>query len=71
MSFPPEFRRPTQSLPGLGEANALDRDLISALWITHRSVLILSLEYKESLLDGGKKTDEIWILARLWGWENR
>lgn len=71
MSFPPEFRRPTQSLPGLGEANALDRDLISALWITHRLVFIFSLEYKRKFAGWGKESDEIWILARLWDWENR
>ncbi|WWD17767.1 hypothetical protein CI109_102208 [Kwoniella shandongensis] len=34
MSFPPEFRRPTQAMRGSG-AESLDRDLVAALWITH------------------------------------
>lgn len=71
MSFPPEFRRPTQSLPGLGGAKVLDRDLINALWITHRSVFIFSSKYKRNFAAVRKNVDEIWTLARLWDWENR
>ncbi|WVQ97267.1 hypothetical protein IAU59_004378 [Kwoniella sp. CBS 9459] len=40
MSFPPEFRRPTQFKVG-GGVDALDRDLIAALWIAHGASMCL------------------------------
>ncbi|KIR97270.1 hypothetical protein L804_05452 [Cryptococcus deuterogattii 2001/935-1] len=67
MSFPPEFRRPTQSLPGLGEANALDRDLISALWITHSAIMGLGepLITRDSWMDEGARVTLSAIRATL------
>ncbi|WWC66510.1 uncharacterized protein I206_100412 [Kwoniella pini CBS 10737] len=40
MSFPPEFRRPTHFKVGQG-VEALDRDLIQALWILHAASIAL------------------------------
>ncbi|WVF70903.1 hypothetical protein IAT40_005698 [Kwoniella sp. CBS 6097] len=40
MSFPPEFRKPTQFKVG-GGVDALDRDLIAALWIAHGASMCL------------------------------
>ncbi|WVQ77083.1 hypothetical protein IAR50_006766 [Cryptococcus sp. DSM 104548] len=56
MSFPPECRRPTQNVLGEG-ANALDRDLIMALWITHSAIMGLGepLITKESWMDEGAR----------------
>lgn len=67
MSFPPEFRRPTQSLPGLGEAKVLDRDLISALWITHSAIMGLGepLITRDSWMDEGARVTLSAIRATL------
>ncbi|WVQ82647.1 hypothetical protein IAT38_004779 [Cryptococcus sp. DSM 104549] len=58
MSFPPEFRRPTQPLQGLvGGSESLDRDLLAALWITHSAIMGLGepLITKDTWMDEGAR----------------
>ncbi|ODN92000.1 hypothetical protein L198_05672 [Cryptococcus wingfieldii CBS 7118] len=65
-SFPPEYRRPTQNISG-GGANALDRDLIMALWVTHSAIMALGepLITKDSWMDEGARVTLSAIRATL------
>ncbi|OCF45351.1 hypothetical protein I317_00874 [Kwoniella heveanensis CBS 569] len=66
MSFPPEFRRPTQFKVG-GGVDALDRDLIAALWIAHGASMSLGepLVTKDSWTQEGARMTLAAIRAAL------